>query len=64
MCSNIYDQTFSILHFLCGFGFSHTHNKSNKVRSKQNNAYTEMHDAKMHNNEASIHEWSYKNQKN
>ena len=53
MCSNIYDQTFSIFHFLCGFGFLHTQNKCNKVRSKQNNAYTEMHDAKMHDNEAS-----------
>ena len=55
MCSNIYNQTFSILHFLCGFGFLHTQNKDIKVRlkQKQNNAYKEMHDAQMHDNEAS-----------
>ena len=23
MCSNIYDQTFWIFHFLCGFGFTY-----------------------------------------
>ena len=57
MCSNIYDQTFSIFHFLCGFGFLLTQNKSNKVwskqKQKQNNAYKEMHDAQMHGNETS-----------
>ena len=55
MCSNIYDQTFSIFHFSCGFGFLHTQNKDIKVKSKQkqNNAYKEMHDAQMHDNEAS-----------
>ena len=38
---------------LCGFGFLHTQNKDIKVKSKQkpNNAYKEMHDAQMHDNE-------------
>ena len=55
MCSNIYDQTFWIWYFLCGFGFLHAQNKDIKVRSKQkqNSAYKEMHDAQMHDNEAS-----------
>ena len=56
MCSNIYDQTFWIFHFLYGFEFLHTQNKDIKVRSKkkkQNNAYKEMHDAQMHEYEAS-----------
>ena len=53
--THIYDQTFWIFHFLCGFGFLHTQNKDIKVRSKQkqNNAYKDMHDAQMHDNEAS-----------
>ena len=35
--------------------FTHTQNKDIKVRSKQkqNNVYKEMHDAQMHDNEAS-----------
>ena len=55
MCSNIYDQTFSIFYFLCGFGFLLTQNKNNKVwsKQKQHNAYKEMHDVQMHDNEAS-----------
>ena len=62
MCSNIYDQTIWILHFLCGFGFLLTQNlKQNKKKTKkkikcennQNNAYKEIHDAQMHDNEAS-----------
>ena len=51
MCSNIYDQTFWNFHFLCGFGFLHTQNKDIKVRSKTKNKA--MHDAQMHDNEAS-----------
>ena len=55
MCSNIYDQTFWIFHFLCVFGFF-THTKQ-KYKSKinyenKNNVYKEMHDAQMHDNEA------------
>ena len=55
MCSNIYYQTFWIFYFLYAFGFLLTQNKSNKVwsKQKQNNAYKEMHDAQMHDNEAS-----------
>ena len=56
MCSNIYDQTFWIFHFLCGFWiFTHTKLKQKKFKCKnnQNNAYKEMHDAQMHDNEAS-----------
>ena len=49
MCSNIYDQTFLIFHFLCGFIILLIQNKSNKVRLKKkkntNNAYKEMQDA-------------------
>ena len=54
-CSNIYDKIFEFFYFLCGFGFLHIQNKDIKVRSKQkqNNAYKEMHDAQMHDNEAS-----------
>ena len=55
MCSNIYDQTFWIFHFLCSFGFLHTQNKDIKVRSNaqttKNNVYKKMHDAQMHDNE-------------
>ena len=57
MCSNKYDQTFSIFHFLCDFGFfTHTklkHKSKIKCKNNQNDAYKEMHDAQMHDNEAS-----------
>ena len=46
-------KLFEIFTFLCGLGFLHTQNKDIKVRTKQkqNNAYKEMHDAQMHDNE-------------
>ena len=49
-------SNFWIFHFLCGFGFfTHTKlkHKSKIKNKKQNNAYKEMHDAQMHDNEAS-----------
>ena len=51
----MYNQTFWIFHFLCGFGFLLNKTKKNKIKYKnnQNNAYKEMHDAQMHDNEAS-----------
>ena len=56
MCSNIYDQAFWIFHFLCVFGFLYTqkqkHKSNIKCKNNQNNAYKEMHDAQMHDNEA------------
>ena len=62
MCSNIYDQTFWIFHFLCVFEFLHTQNKNIKVRSNAKTIKT-MHikrcmmhrctNAQMHDNEAS-----------
>ena len=43
--------------FLCVFGFLHTqkqkHKSKIKCKNNQNNAYKEMHDAQMHDNEAS-----------
>ena len=56
MCSNIYNQTFWIFHFLCVFGFLHTQNQKHKSKiiskNNKNNAYKEMHNAQMHDNEA------------
>ena len=56
MCSNIYDQTFWNFHFLCVFGFLLTQKQKHKSKinkQKQNNAYKEMHDEQMHDNEVS-----------
>ena len=47
MWSNIYDQTFWIFHFLCGFGFfTHTKLKHKSKIKNKNNAYKEMQDTK------------------
>ena len=45
MCLNIYDQTFWIFHFLCGFRFfTHTKLKHKTKIKNKNNAYKEMED--------------------
>ena len=49
MCSNIYNQTFSNFHFLCGFGFFiHTKKKNNKVRSETKTKKMHIERCKMH----------------
>ena len=48
MCSNIYDQTFWIWYFLCGFGFLHIKQKHKSKIKRKINAYNEMQDAQMH----------------
>ena len=46
MCSNIYDQTFWIFHFLYGFGFfTHT---NQKYKSKIKNKTRHTNKCKMH----------------
>ena len=54
---NNIDQTFWIFYFLCVFRFVHTqkrkHKSKIKCKNNQNNVYKEMHDAQMHDNEAS-----------
>ena len=45
MCSNIYDQTFWIFHFLWGFWLLHTKQKHKSKIKNKNNAYKEMQDA-------------------
>ena len=55
-CAQTYTiKLFEFFTFYVVLDFLHTQNKDIKVRSKQkqNNAYKEMQDAQMHDNEAS-----------
>ena len=56
MCSSKLDQTFWIFHFYAFLDF-YTQKKKKKLHESKiknkNNAYKEMHDAQMHDNEIS-----------
>ena len=56
-CTQTYTIKFSKFYFLCIFGFLHTQKQKHKSminwKNNKNNAYKEMHDAQMHDNEAS-----------